>query len=228
MAECTNRRIGALLLAYELQALPEKDADLVAEHLLQCDHCFREFAGFQKEATLLAKDPDIKALVAGASPHTAEPQSLLTGTWKRLWPKVPFMFRPAVAYLLLLLMILPVYYGLKTPPRPHVQEVSQTVELILTRQTMVKTFKKSLGEIGLLTLECSWVEPGESYRVVIESADGAVIYDNSAFNSFDWSKMAALHLYLADLEPGKYRLLITDPRADSSSRRQQYYFGIEE
>ena len=227
MSECSNIRLGMLLPAYELGALPSAEIERFEVHLLQCDHCFDELMSFRKEMTLLKSDPEIRSITDAKSRRLAGSDSRAARIRGILWPKTFFILKPAVAYVLILLMIIPAYRGLRKQGGADIREISQTLELIPTRETSIGAFQKSLGELALLTFECQWAETGNSYHVTIQAEDGQVIYDNRDFKDFDWTGTGRLHLYLPGIKSGRYRLLIINPEADSRERGQEYYFRVE-
>ena len=228
MSECTDSKLGILLLAYELGALPAEETERFETHLLQCDYCFNELTNFRQQTTLLANDPEVRSVTEAKARKVAKSESFAGRLRLALWPKAPFVLKPAVAYLLVLLMIVPAYLGLKRQQGFDIGEVSQTLELVQTRGTSVRAFKKSLGDMALLTFEFQLAEPDKSYHLTIESESGKTIYDNAEFKNFDWTRTGRLHLFLPDIEHGTYRLLVAGPHVDSMSISQEYYFRVEE
>jgi hypothetical protein len=144
-----------------------------------------------------------------------------------LWPPVPFVFKPAVLYLLLLALAVPAYFGLARPPRSGIQVISQTLDFPQVRSCDRKLLHKSLGGEARMVFQFAQAEPGVEYRVTIASADGATGHGTRAirFDSDGWGNLV---LRLAEWQTGKYLLTVTDPRNDSPLRPQEYFFTIEE
>ena len=228
MARCIDPQIGNLLHAYELRLLSAEERERFEIHLIACEHCSQEVESFAPALESMASDATTRAVVDEAAREVGAKAPLLSRMRAWLWPDTPLVLKPALAYLIILLMVVPAYYGLKRPKKADIRAVSQTVELIPTRSTSLKIFKKSLGEVALLAFVFEAAETGKSYRVAIESEDGNLIYDNSEFRHFDWSKTGTLPLSLSGMKLGKYHVLITDPHDSSASKRQEYYFEIEE
>lgn len=227
MSKCINRDAGSLLHGYEIGILSEQECEQFELHLLECEHCNELLNSFERHASLLKTSRRVKAFIDETLSKEAVTESLLSRIWRYLWPKAPFVFRPAVAYLLVLLLAIPAYQGLRKPGILTVGEFKQTIHLSPTRAA-AKTLKKSTSDNVLLTFQFDGYRSGGTYQVVIESEDGAVIYSNNEFSSFDEREIGSLSLAISEMKPGKYRLIISDPGPDSARVHQQYLFLIEE
>jgi hypothetical protein len=228
MPECTDRELGSLLLAYELGALPTAEVERFETHLLQCDYCFDELMSFRQESALLSSDSEVRSVTEASSNRQTGSESLLVRIRRSLWPHTSFILKPAVAYILILLLLIPAYRGLIRQPGSEIGEITQTLELAPKRDTSIGTFVKGVGGMVLLTFEFQWAETGEAHHVTIESEHGTSIYENREFRDFDWTRRGRLHLHLPDIEPGTYRLMIRGQRPDSSTASQEYFFRVEE
>lgn len=227
MSKCKDPKLGALLHAYELNALSEEDTEKVEIHLLGCEHCFDRLNNFELEAVLLSSNHEVKELITEAAREEhPRSESLLKRLWRYVWPETPFVFKPALAYLLILLMILPAYHGLKRLANDRITPV-QTISLFPDRSPDEDVFKISVGDHGLLRFVFRGAVAGQAYEVTIESEDGAVVFRDSAFDGFDEYGAGQLLLPLARMNPGNYRLVITDPRAEAPLNGREYGFGIE-
>ena len=104
--KCTDSKIGSLLFAYEIGALGSEDIDRFELHLLECEHCFLAAKRFASFAKMLREDGMMRDEIA----RTASGDSTLS-FWKRmrryLWPPLPFPFRPALTYLVILVLLYP-------------------------------------------------------------------------------------------------------------------------
>ena len=228
MSKCKDPDLGNLLHAYELNALSEEDAERFETHLLECEHCFNQLKDFEREASLLLSDDEAKQLIKeAATEEYPQSESFLRRLWQYLWPETPLVFKPALAYALILLMILPAYYGLRKSPEGRISPVCQVLRLSPDRSPAGDVFKISVGGDGVLSFVFRGAVAGESYQVAIESEDGRVLFRNDTFNSFDEYGTGRLFLPLGKMKPGSYRLVITDPRARPALNRQQYNFRIE-
>lgn len=227
MSRCKDPKLGALLHAYELNALSEEDTEKVEIHLLGCEHCFRQLTDFERETTLLSSDHEVREIIAeAAGEEYPRSESLLKRFWRHVWPETPFVFKPALAYLLILLMILPAYRGLKRLASDRIRPV-QTVNLVPDRSSSGDVFKISAGSDGLLRFVFRRAVDGQAYELTIESEDGAVVFRDAAFVGFDEYGVGQLLLPITGMNPGNYRLVINDPRAELPLSRREYSFTIE-
>ena len=229
MSECTEPDLGALLHAYELQALSDRDIELFEIHLLKCEYCFNEVKQFESSADVMRESDDIKELVTASVEEDRESDPLAKRLWQHLWPKTPFIFRPALAYLLIVIIAIPAYHGLRYATRDDRQiRPLQAISLVSLRSTQEAVLKISSDRDGTISFHFSGAVPGKSYRVIVETEGGreVVRYDN--FDDFNKFGMGELFFPLAKMKPGDYRLTITDPNAEYPSNTQKYWFKIEE
>lgn len=227
MSKCKDSDLGGLLHAYELNALSQEEAERFETHLLECEHCFNQLKSFEQEAVLLSSNDEVKQLIREAAmEESPQAESLLKKFWRYLWPEIPFFFKPALAYLLILLLILPAYRGLKKLTKDQIRPV-QIISLFPDRSIPEDVFEISVGDDGLLSFVFRGAVAGEGYRVVIESQDGTVVFRDDAFGSFDQYGTGRLLLPLSKMRPGEYRLVITEPDGETPFNRQEYSFRIE-
>jgi hypothetical protein len=231
MSKCTNPKLGDLLHVYELNALSEEDIERFEIHLLECEYCFEQLKSFERQANLLASDEEVKELIRESTMEEyAQPESFLKKLWRYIWPETPLLFKPALAYLLILLLILPAYYGLRkvteTGTETEIGPV-QNISLTPLRSMGEDVFKISLGKDGLINFVFEGAITGKSYQVIIKSIDGKVVYQDDAFKEFDEYRMGRLLLPLNKMKMGDYQLIITDPQREPPLNRQEYSFRIE-
>lgn len=226
MKDCTNKNLGNLLHAYEIGILSEQECEQFETHLLGCEHCHSMLESFEERASLLATSEKVKEVVGESVRRKSAEEPFITRIWNLIWPKAPLMLRPAVAYILVLLMIIPAYQGLMRSSDEQIRSV-QTVRLLPGRSTAENALKVSSGNNGLLSFVFRGAIAGESYRVMIVAEDDEVIFRDDAFKGFDEYETGRLLLPIAELAPGVYRLVITDPRADALIGTREHIFRIE-
>ncbi len=229
MVECTDRKLGHLLHAYETGLLSPDDADRFEIHFLECAHCFNQLHEFEEETDMLMADDQIKELVIEDYRDELQGgQSLLIRLWRHLWPEAPLVFKPALAYLVILLLIFPAYQGLqkRTEEEKGIQSV-QSINLYPYRVAEEPVIQKDMGD-GLLVFVFRGAVPGGIFQVVIKAEDGTEMYREDEFTGFDEYETASLLLPLDEMEPGVYTLKITDPDPGSPFEDQQYSFRIVE
>jgi hypothetical protein len=226
MKDCTDKNLGNLLHAYEIGILSEPECEQFETHLLGCEHCHGMLESFEERASLLATSEKVKAIVGETVRRKINEEPFITRIWNLIWPKAPLMLRPAVAYILVLLMIIPAYQGLMRSSGEQIESL-QTVRLLPGRSTADNALKASSGNNGLLSFVFRGAIAGESYRVMIVTEHDEVIFRDDAFKGFDEYETGRLLLPIAKLAPGIYRLVITDPRAADPIGTREYTFRIE-
>jgi len=230
MSKCTDPKTGEFLHAHELNALTEEDTERFETHLLECEHCFEQLKSFEREANLLVSDEEVKELITKSIAEYQETEPFLKKLWRYIWPETPLFFKPALAYILILLLIIPAYWGLrkatKTETGTEIRPV-QIINLTPFRSAGEDVLKISSGKDGLISFVFEGAVVGKSYQVIIKSEDGRVIYKNDAFKEFDEYRMGRLLLPLDRMKMGNYHLIITNPQGEPPLNGQEYLFRIE-
>ncbi|MDH3892306.1 MAG: zf-HC2 domain-containing protein [candidate division Zixibacteria bacterium] len=227
MSTCTDHNKGALLHAFELGLLDDTERERFEMHLLECEHCHTLVDSFESEAAILSNSNRVKAAVDQSLSTGETGESLWQIIWRHLWPSTPFMLRPLVAYLLVLVLLIPAYRGFRSTDQASVSEYGQSLHLSPIRSVMTSLSKQN-GRHALLTFEFDSYRLGIDYRVVIESEDGLIVYANPEFDNFDQREVASLDLDLTRLEPGRYRLSIFEAQTERAEAKQVYLFKITE
>jgi hypothetical protein len=227
MPECTNPAEGALLHAYELHGLSEDDTKRFELHMMRCDYCLNEVRTFQETADCIVSDPDVREIIQDSATKVSETRSRATQYLRYLWPETPLVFRPALIYLVILLMIVPAYWGLRNLGSGRIRTI-QTIELFPDRSTGKDVFQLHEGGEGLIGFLYRDAVPGEAYHVVIETDEGEMVFSDDSYDAFNEFGVGHLAVSLSEMKPGRYRLTITDPRAEPPLNSQEYRFKIEE
>lgn len=222
--DCTDPNLGVLLHAYELNILPEEDAERFEIHLLECEFCFEQLKNFELVADLLVSDKEVKELIReSASEVSTHPEPFLKKLWRSIWPETPLVFRPALAYLLILLMMIPTYIGVTKLVRSE-NKLIQVEYLASDRSAGGDVFKirpNSRFEIGF---EFDGAIVGQAYNLVVESGDHKVVLQDNNYKGFNEKGCGFLELPVSKMKAGNYRLAITDPR---TGNLQEYIFQIK-
>ncbi|MFH1891547.1 MAG: hypothetical protein ABIK83_02570 [Candidatus Zixiibacteriota bacterium] len=227
MSDCANSDTGKLLHGYEIGILSEKECEAFEIHLLKCRNCHDQLQAFEESAIHLTTSDRIRAFVDKTLSQQQSAESLSGRIWRFLWPDAPLITKPAVAYLVILLLIVPAYLGINRSDISIVSEFEQTVHLTPTR-TSPQTLNKSMGNIALLTFRFDDYQHGLTYIITIESDDGTVVFVNNEFASFDARGIGYLSLTLQDMKSGRYHLAIVGTRQDSRRVFQRYLFTVDD
>lgn len=242
MSECSNKELGSFLHAYELGILSDEDRNRFEIHVLECDYCYERLTGFEERATILRQSRSIRELaqqLPGGDPAT--------GTFFRklgsyLWPDKPILFRPALLYLVIIALLIPVTRGLwlvsqdgRTPPvRPRLDEyalVSPTsspyLSLVPTRSGSPKISLSSNWD-GRIRFVHPDAVPGKPFDIRITAQDGSQLLELAGFRGFNEYGAAEAILPMPLIGPGQYRVVIRPVDSGDFSTVQEYRFLIVE
>lgn len=222
--KCSDSAIGELRHAYELGTLSVEDTEKFEIHLLSCESCYEEAARFEKASTMLRTDVDVRREVRLAVEGKEHQPSVVTGLLRYLWPETPLVFRPAVAFFLLALMIYPAYQGMKSE-EGGLRQI-QSISLIPSRSAATAVFNEASDHDGLISFVCPGAEAGKEYRLVIEKQDGTEVMSIDRFTGFDEYETGRIVVPLGRLSQGTYRLVISDALATDTNREQVYVFEV--
>ncbi len=221
--KCNDPELGILLHAYELDILPEEDAERFEIHLLECEFCFEQLRDFERAANLLASDEEVKELIReSVTEEHPHPESFLKKLWRFIWPETPLIFKPALAYLLILLMIIPTYIGVTMLVRSENKSI-QLEHLASDRSAGRNVFKIKPDSRFQIVFKFDGAIVGQTYKLVVESDDHRVVLQDNTYDDFDEEERGCLELTKSKMKTGNYRLVITDPR---SGNWQEYTFQV--
>ena len=227
MVKCTDPKAGELIHAYELNALPEEERERFEIHFLTCEHCLKEIESFEREAAVMNYDDELKkAAKEKAGDALSESESLFSKLRQYLWPEAPIIFKPAMAYIVVLLLVLPAYNGMTRLKSRAVRPV-QSISLIPMRSVQERIVRTASGTDVLISFVFDGAEEGSLYEVILASEDDEIIFSDDAFSGFDEIGMGGLICPEDKLKPGRYQLKIINPRDDTPTGTQDYSFTVE-
>jgi hypothetical protein len=182
---------------------------------------------FEQNALHLTTSTRIKAFVDKTASPEPTAESRFSRIWQFLWPDTPLIARPAVSYLVILLLIIPAYIGIGRLDRTSVRELHQVVHLTPNRSAQQALVRAGEND-ALLTFRFDGYQPGRSYDIEITSEDSSTVFAIDEFASFDRRGIGYISLSLPRMVPGRYQLTITGTGQDSGRVFQQYQFSIED
>lgn len=225
--ECNNKEIGGLLHSYEIGILSPEENERFEVHLLSCEHCYNQVAQFSDNAAALRSDPTIRKAAEKYSGREGTRESFARKLWSYLWPDSPIIFRPAVLYLLLILVMLPIL---------RVVDFSDNKGVHGIQKVTLKPFRSVLPDDQLPSASASedilinFVYRSESkadnYLIEIDDSKGETIFSYPEFNGFDRFGSANLVIPSGSIDPGIYYLKVIDKQDDISAIVQPYRFKI--
>lgn len=227
MQECINPEIGKLLLGYEFNGLTEEETEQFEIHVIECGYCHGQLNSFTSAIALLTSDEDVRQTVSSMAENTSiSSESAFRRLWRKLWPETPLVFKPAIAYLLIIILLIPAYMSFKQTTTGEIKSL-EAVNLLPDRSSGENVLHLDAGQDGLLVFVVQNAKPGKPYTVSIENNKGIVIHKDDSFNSFDRFGTGLLLLPGSLMEPGIYRLIIFDPQGEPPMNRQVWSFNIE-
>ncbi len=225
MATCIDPAIGVLLHAYEIGGLSETERDCFEIHLMNCEFCFDEVKRFADIATVLRSDSRVLEVLQESEKEETTAESLAQKLKGLFWPDAPLIFRPAFAYIVIILMMIPAYLGLQRIGERNIGPV-QPLHLVTDRSGGEAVLDLSRGIDGLLSFYYRNAEEGKQYIISIVSESGEVIFEDDRFSGFDEFGTGHLILSSEATEAGHYRLSITNPHVTPPDERE-YRFSVE-
>jgi hypothetical protein len=222
---CIDHNIGDLLHAFELDQLDSEQQEAFELHLLSCDQCFEQASKFEGVASLLRSDADVRELVSSATtvPEAQpEPESMWSRLRDAFWPKTNFLLKPMVSYLIVILLAVPAYMGLR---RIQDQPVQGVQSLLLVGTRSLEDHKVTAGQPLVIMFRIDGAREGLHFRVSVRTDQNAVIYDNDHFDDFNDREMATLLLSAGSVSLGQYHIVVYPP--DSDRPLHEYTFVVE-
>lgn len=225
MEKCTDADAGKLLHDYEMDWLSPEDQERFELHLMNCRYCFREVQRFKLAAILISKDDEIKAAFADSIHDTAKESKFWLKFLELFWPKTNLLLKPAVFYLVILIILPLAYTGLQYRLFNRGQvKPTQVVDLVTTRGSLQTIRPKPDYE---LILNFSYAEAviGQSYQVTLQTEGGEMLYSNPNL-LFDNRQLAQLAIPFNLLNEGNYFLIIDDIADTTQLGRDTLSFRI--
>ncbi len=223
---CTNPEIGKYLHAYELNLLSEEEKDRFETHILECNFCYNEVKSFSPRGVLMTGSEEIKKELEKELHRDSEKNSL----WSHLWPDKPLIFRPAVLFILIALMIWPAMVGIRTISGGGREAGIATVQKVFLsslRSNGATTFRIDKNLDGLLVINCPGIEINKTYELKISDSGGNTLFQDVHFDGFDMFRNAEIKFPHDLMRPGEYSVVISDISVQPAVEICRYDFWIE-
>lgn len=222
---CTDRQTGRLIHAYELGLLSDDEAERFEMHLMQCERCASLLKNSALRTDLLRSDSQVRAELRRLGEHSESEVRWADKLRQYLWPNVPLPFRPAVALLLVLLLVYPAYRGLRLSGTADIVAVKE-IGLVHSRTAGIEPVTIAAGESAVLTFAYNQYRPGVTVAVRIIDESGQLLHENTTFEAFDRFQTARLFLPGEILQPGEYRLQVGPVGVTAAGEIEEYRFRI--
>ncbi|MCK5126266.1 MAG: hypothetical protein KAR42_08410 [candidate division Zixibacteria bacterium] len=215
-----------LLHGYELKVLNDAETRLFEEHLMTCTFCLEQIRSFQDEASVLLNDSDAQEIIAQAVEKESRPNRGKTKSiWSFLWPNAPVIFRPALLYPIIILLLIPAVLWF-IPDAFDTESRVQTIHLSGMRSQAEETFSCELGFDGIIVFVCTEARSGEQYDITVYDKIDNVVINVTGFNCIDLLGTGYL-LYPSDkMSAGDYKLQIAQMRDGKRIVLKEYKFSI--
>ncbi len=215
--KCVDPEIGAMLHAYELNALEEKESERFEKHLLECPSCFEKVQELAPDGHIMLRD---KKLLKRASKTTISGK--LT---KYLWPDIPLLLRPAVTLALIALLVYPAYLGLKSLESSGIT-TAQNINLFPSRSVESPVINISGDNPVIITFMHREAVPGNKYTISLFKENIAPPVYTIQFDQFDRFETGRLLVPAGKLPAGDYRLEIIESDSSDGGMPTIYTFKV--
>lgn len=229
MPACADWECGILLHAYELGLLSEEETEQFEAHLLGCAYCFNQVIGFERESLLILSDKEIRRATGELLQTRRQRRSLFAKLRQLLWPTGGPRLVPALAYVLVVAMLIPTYRGLRgVRDRSATIQPVETVELLPTRSESSVAFSQAQGRDGVISFVTRGITSSGEYRVTLMNEEGHPIAEYDVHTDTEEGGVGAIYIPVTQMQPGEYRLLIRGLDDDARAGRETYWFRIVE
>lgn len=234
MLKCVDEHIGALLHAYELKTLSDEETERFEIHLLHCEHCFDKVREFEKFSRVILESKTLKTALGESFKGEEKLMSEQNGVWKRLWPEGAWLLKPGLVYILVILLAVPAFYGIREitdkdtalSEKPKIG-LTQEIDLKLVRSNNgPKVFSISSGREGVINFVSIGSSEDKACLVTITDDSGNELARFENYNEFDDQGTGRLVIPNNQMKPGDYWLVIRDISADPKSEPARYRFKI--
>lgn len=222
MIKCTALEAGKLIHSYELDQLSKEDVECFETHLLECDFCSERVERLDRLMKLLTADGDVAKVLADLASEAEQGKSLWHKMKSHLWPTATFVFKPAIAYLFVLLLLYPAYLGLKNANsvRPH------SIHSITLTRTRAMTRTVNANEDVLVSFQVSGAWPGEPLQLLVKRENGEIVYENESYAELDEYAVGRILFPAGSLASGTYELSIKRAHGDQEGPHVEFKFTV--
>lgn len=227
MERCIEPKLGKNIAAYELQLLTEEESMHFELHLMRCNHCLNQVQVFHEKATTLRESTRARKLVARLISPNQGRLSGITSLWRYLWPDSPIVRKPGLAWLLIVLLALPAYNGLREFTSVEEVRPVQMIYLVANRSASRNVIHMSSGDDAGISFTIPNSRDDSIYSVYVEDEDGNDMVRYDRFDRFDEYGRGVLIIPRNMMRPGQYHLIIVSRTVDSADSRYDFKFKIE-
>lgn len=212
--KCQNESLGRLLPEYELELLGDNDREQFELHLMACEFCFEKAETMRRPMKLVRNDATLREPAVAEAKAGDIPGSSFQKLIAFLWPQGSLLAKPAISLLLLVLLIPLAYDSLLNDNARRTATPAFLLELTDTRSIDGKRVALDHGIDLVVSFAFLTGTPSGDYEVKVQDAAGEAVYSSDSFR-LDNQLSGRLIIPFADLNSGKYTLIVNDPEDDS-------------
>lgn len=225
MSACCDTDTGEMLHAYELRLLTAEETERFEIHLLRCCHCFARLTRFEENIFLMTEDEQVKSIFGHAfGGKRRSVRTLPERLRAHLWPAA--VFKPAFAYIAVILLIIPAYFLMVRTER-QAPGVYQSIHLYDFRSARDPVFKMDAGLDGEIKFRIPDAVPGQSYGIIIKNEKGDEIFRDASFSGFDAFGVGSTIFPREEMKPGRYTITIIDSTVDPPLETEKIFRIID-
>ena len=169
-------------------------------------------------------NPEIRKLIECEDSYSGTPG---TSLWRRVWPEGPLLFKPAILYTLILLLVVPYVYILKNDT-PQIRGDVQMIVVSSIRTARIPQLRASLGTDGIVSFVYPEADPQKRYYMLIKDAEGKALFVDSSYGNFDTFGNGTIVIPGDLMTPGEYTIAVRSFENQLRDSGITYRFNIVE
>lgn len=223
MENSKGKKTCEFLHAYEIGLLSDDENAVFEAHLIECDRCFEQVKGFQREAALLSDDETVRNLVVDFNRENSRKRSA-DGTAKAsFWSRISWRFRLASASLAAVLVVAVILVNLSVPEPGRIARLDPGA----SRGPQDSSVSISDNDTLIVLHRVPWERVGNISAVTLKHIESGVTFSiDDEFWGFDKFGVGEIVLFGRSLEPGKYELTV-ECVDEGEASKSSLYFKIE-
>jgi hypothetical protein len=222
---CISPSEGRLLHGYELGILSPEDTERFEKHLMSCDYCLSEAQDFDHQATLLATDATVGALL---DRHTGTELTSSAGQQAsppRQQHRAVWLLAVAAALILSVVSHYLIYQSQTVSQSARIRRVA-SISLYPDRSASAAHVISTDNVDLAVSFYVPHALPTTTCNVELVDHEGTVLFEDEAFTGFDVNGRGMVLVPNELLTSDRYVLRINDPGVSGPQYEQEYRFTV--
>ncbi len=191
-----------------------------------CSSCLEHMQLFSENAHILREDQEAidiitRAITKGDTQARLSKNSILD----LLWPKVTLLFRPALLYAIIALLLIPTLKWM-LQENSTLEARIQTIHLVGLRSQSNAAFSRALNLDGIIVLVCNETRPDSRYEITVSDNEGNLILWVPDFDRFDILGTGYLLFPKEKMLTGSYTLEVSQTLDTEHTTLKTFKFSI--